>query len=355
MPFTHLRVGGIFTYIMNNTSRTLGEIADYLNAELQGDSNCVISGIAPLDKARPGQISFLTSSSYRQYLPSTQASAVVLPPEQAQDAKINALVMSNPYYGFARLGQLFSVKPNIQPGNHPSAVISANSQLGDNVSIGPNVVIEDDVVIGNNVVIAANCFIGCGARIGEQTQLASNVSIQHHVTLGARVIIHSGVVIGGDGFGMASHEGKWCRIPQLGSVQIGDDVEIGANSAIDRGALENTVIGNGVKIDNLCQIAHNVHIGENTVIAGCAAIAGSVKIGNNCLFGGGVRFNGHIEVCDNVQLAGTAVVMRSITKPGAYASGVPLMPIADTFRSIASYKKLPEIVKRIAKLEKKIK
>ena len=189
---------------MNNTSRTLAEIADYLNAELHGDANCVISGIAPLDKALTGQISFLTSKSYRQHLTSTKASAVVLSPEHADCATTNALVMSNPYYGFALLGQLFAENLKTQSGIHPTAIISDSCHLlGKDISIGPYTVVEDDVVIGDNAVIAANCFIGQGASIGENSHLAAHVSIQHNVSLGARVIIHSGVVIGSDGFGMA--------------------------------------------------------------------------------------------------------------------------------------------------------
>lgn len=334
------------------TTYTLNHLAATLNAKLQGDGNCQISSIAPLDKAQTGQISFLHSSQYRRHLATTQASAVILAAKDAADCRVNALIVDDPYVAYAKIAALFLQLPAINSGIHPTAVIGKDCKIGNQVSIGANCVIGDHVQIGDHVTIHPGCVIGNHVKIDENSLLWANVTVYYGVQIGKRAIIHSGVVIGSDGFGFANERGQWVKIPQLGGVIIGNDVEVGANTAIDRGAIEDTVIGNGVKIDNLVQVAHNVHIGDHTAIAGCVAIAGSAHIGKHCMIGGGSSIVGHSEITDGVILVGTSVVEKSLTEPGVYASGTGIMPFKELKRSIIRFRQLEQIVQRINKLEK---
>ena len=300
---------------------TLAELAAILGAELQGDPSCIITSIATLRNAQTGQITFLDNVRYRKYLAGTQASAVILASPNLTECNTNALIYNNPYLAYSKVATLFECAPTNKVGIHPSAIIGENCEIDATASIGPLSVIGNNVTIGENVNIGAGCVISDRSRIGANSRLWPRVTIYHDVHIGQRVIIHSGVVVGSDGFGFAQDKGVWHKVPQLGGVIIGDDVEIGANTTIDRGALENTIIHEGVKIDNLVQIAHNVSIGAHTAIAGCVGIAGSTSIGKYCAIGGAVGIGGHISITDRVMLTGGTIATQSINEPGIYSSG----------------------------------
>jgi UDP-3-O-[3-hydroxymyristoyl] glucosamine N-acyltransferase len=335
--------------------KTLAEIAQFLGAELKGDKTCEIASLATLADAQSGQISFLHSGKYRSQLASTKASAVIVKAEDLDACPSNALIVADPYFAYAKLANLFAYRVPATQQIHPTAVIADSAQLADSVTVGPNVVIEANVVIGANSIISAGCVIGEAAVIGEHCQLAANVTLYHHVQLGNQVIVHSGAVIGSDGFGNVMHEGRWQKIPQIGSVIIADDVEIGANTTIDRGALGDTKIGKGARIDNQIQIAHNVEIGEHTAMAACVGVAGSAKIGRYCMIGGGARINGHIEIADKSVITGTAMITNSIKEPGYYSSGTGQMKTQDWRKSVVRFRQLDKLAKRVSQLEKRSK
>jgi UDP-3-O-[3-hydroxymyristoyl] glucosamine N-acyltransferase len=331
---------------------TLGELAQVVSADLHGDAECRIETVAPLEDAAPGAISFLTNSKYRKYLQGTQAAAVILGSEYLEECPVNALVSTNPYLAYARIAAHMFPEPKADSGRHQSAVIAQSARIHPSAWVGPAVVVEDDVEIGPGVSVGPGCVVGRGARIGEDSRLLANVTICHGVTIGKRAIIHPGAVIGSDGFGLASDDGAWIKVPQLGGVRLGDDVEIGANTTIDRGALNDTVLADGVKLDNQIQIAHNVQIGENTAVAGCVGIAGSTHIGRNCTIGGGVGIAGHLEIADGVHFTGQSLVTRSVNKPGYYSGNLPAVENRDWRRSIAHIRHLDDIVRRLKTLEK---
>ncbi|AJI94848.1 UDP-3-O-[3-hydroxymyristoyl] glucosamine N-acyltransferase LpxD [Yersinia ruckeri] len=331
----------------------LADLAQQLDAQVYGDGDIVITGIASMHSAQPKQITFLSNSRYREQLATCQASAVVLTEEDLPYCKVAALVVKNPYLTYARMAQIMDTTPQPAQDIAPSAVISPEATLGSQVSIGANAVIESGVVLGDNVVIGAGCFIGKNARIGAGSRLWANVSVYHEVEIGQYCLIQSGTVIGADGFGYANDRGNWIKIPQLGTVIMGDRVEIGACTTIDRGALDNTVIGNGVIIDNQCQIAHNVTIGDNTAVAGGVVMAGSLKIGRYCQIGGASVINGHMEITDKVVVTGMGMVMRPITEPGVYSSGIPLQPNKVWRKTAALVMNIDEINKRLKAVERK--
>lgn len=331
---------------------TLADLASKLNATLNGDGNTVIQAVQTLQHAQAGEISFLANPSYRSQLATTQASAVIVAEKLAAEAPCATLVVANPYYAFALVTQLFDNRPQPSQRIHPSAVVAATAQLGEGVSVGVNAVIGEHCVIGRNCEIGAGTVIGDHSLLGDNCLLHANVTLYHNVVLGQRVTIHSGTVIGADGFGFAPNAGKWEKIAQLGGVEIGNDVEIGANTCIDRGALDNTLIGNNVILDNQIQIAHNVSIGDGTAIAACTGISGSTKIGKNCTIAGGVGINGHIEIADGVHLAGMAMISGSITQSGAYASGTSYMPYHEWRKNAVRFRQLDSLAKRIKQLEK---
>lgn len=333
----------------------LAELAAILDAELQGDPQCVITGIATLSKAQLGQIAFLDNVRYRKYLAETKASAVILASANKELCPCNALILKNPYLGYAKVATLFDQKPRANPGVHPSAVIGSNCQIHPSASVGPFCHVGDGVVLAENVVLGAGCSIGDGSNIGAASVLMARVAIYHAIRIGQRVIIHSGAVIGSDGFGFAQNNGVWQKVPQLGSVIIGNDVEIGANSAIDRGAIEDTILEDGVKIDNLVQIAHNVIIGAHTAIAGCVGIAGSTTIGKHCAIGGGVGIAGHINITDRVIITGGALVAQNIDAPGIYTSGFPAQPTLGWKKIIVRVNQLDMMMQKLRDLEKLIK
>lgn len=333
---------------------TLAEIAAHIDAEIIGDGSLELHGIAALTQAKIGQISFLAESKYRKLLSSCQASAIILSSDDIEDYQGHKLVVDNPYLAYARVASLFDSRPIAEIGIHPSAVVSAKAKLGIDVSIGPGAVVADGVSLGDGCVIGAHTVVGEGCQIGDGSRLASHVTLYHGVKIGARAIIHSGVVIGSDGFGFANDQGKWVKIPQIGGVRIGSDVEIGANTTIDRGALDDTLIGNGVKMDNQIQVAHNVHIGDHTAIAGCVGIAGSAKIGRHCGIGGGAGILGHLEITDGVQVTAMSLVTKSIKDPGIYSSGTSVEPSKLWHRNYARFGQLDDMARRLKALEQRL-
>lgn len=332
----------------------LDALAQQLDAQLHGDGALVVTGIASMHSATSGQITFLSDSRYREQLAQTKASAVVLTEADLPYCQVAALVVKNPYLTYARMAQVMDTTPAPATDIAPSAVIAADAALGRNVSIGANAVIESGVQLGDGVSIGPGCFIGKNARLGAGTRLWANVTVYHNVEMGEQCLIQSGAVIGSDGFGYANDRGNWVKIPQLGSVKIGDRVEIGASTTIDRGALDDTIIGNGVIIDNQCQIAHNVVIGDNTAVAGGVIMAGSLKIGRYCMIGGASVINGHMEICDKVTVTGMGMVMRPIAEPGVYSSGIPLQPNKVWRKTAALVMNIDDISKRLKAVERRL-
>ena len=333
-------------------SVTLGQLAELLGAELHGDASVEVSRVSNLETAEPGEIGFLSDSKYQAFLANTQASAVLVKASDLAACQTNALVVKDPYVGFARVAQLLDNSPKPASDIHPSAVIAADVQLGDGVAIGANAVIESGVVLGDGVLVGPGCFIGKNSRLGKGTRLWANVTIYHNVRIGDACLFQSGCVIGSDGFGYANERGEWIKIPQVGGVTIGNRVEIGASTTIDRGAIDDTRIADNVIIDNQCQIAHNVDIGYGTAMAGGTVIAGSTKIGKYCIIGGASVFNGHIQVCDQVTITGMSMVMRSITEPGVYSSGIPAQSNKEWRKMAARVLHIEDMHKRLNKLDK---
>lgn len=333
---------------------TLGQLAEALGATLQGAEALQITGLATLQEAGPGQLSFLANPQYRKYLEHSQAAAVLLKAADAEGFAGNALIVADPYLAYARISHLFDPKPKAVAGIHPSAVVAEDAQVDASACIGPFVVIESGARIAANVTLGAHCVVGARSVIGEGGWLAPRVTLYHDVIIGKRVVIQSGAVIGGEGFGFANEKGVWQKIAQIGGVTIGDDVEIGVNTAVDRGALSDTRIGDGVKLDNQIQIAHNVQIGDHTAMAACVGISGSARIGKHCMLAGGVGLVGHIDICDNVFVSGMTMVTRSITEPGSYSSGTAMQPLADWRKSAARIRQLDDMAKRLQQLEKRV-
>ncbi|MDP0589808.1 MAG: UDP-3-O-(3-hydroxymyristoyl)glucosamine N-acyltransferase [Candidatus Endonucleobacter bathymodioli] len=336
---------------MKQDSYTLGNLAEFAGSRLVGDARRVIFGINTLQDAGEGDLSFLASPAYARYLNTTKAAAVILAPDRVAEFCGNMLVLDNPYLGYAKVSHLFNPDKGLTAGVHSSAVVSTDTDIHSDVAIGPNVVIEGGVVIGSGVRIDAGVVIGHDTVIGRDTHLSRNVTICHGVAIGERVIIHPGAVIGSDGFGNARDKDKWCKIAQIGGVIIGDDVEVGSCTCIDRGALGDTVIGDGVRLDNLIQIAHNVIVGKNTAIAASVGISGSTRIGENCTIGGQAGFAGHIDIADSVHVGGMAMVTRSISHPGSYSSGTGLMKAREWRKSVVRFRKLDDLAKRLKRLE----
>ncbi|UXH77042.1 UDP-3-O-(3-hydroxymyristoyl)glucosamine N-acyltransferase [Roseateles amylovorans] len=346
----------------------VSELIAALGGDLVGAPDTLISAIAPLDEAGPDAIAFLSNPKYQPQLATTQAACVIVSPASADAASARrgngqvacCIVARDPYLYFAELTQWW-VKhmraPRPAPTVHPTASVAADAHIGREVEIGPFAVIESGARIGDGARIGAHCIVEHDAVIGAGTRLAPHVVFGFNCEIGERGLVHSGVVIGADGFGFAPTPGeagvKWVKIEQLGAVRIGHDVEIGANTCIDRGALGDTWIADDVIIDNLVQIAHNVKIGRGTAIAGAVAIAGSAEIGANCILAGAARINGHIKITDNVQIGPTAPISSSITKPGAYAGMYPFDEAGNWEKSAATLRKLYDLRQRVRALEKK--
>jgi UDP-3-O-[3-hydroxymyristoyl] glucosamine N-acyltransferase len=333
---------------------TLEALSQLLNCKYHGELGTVIEGVATLETATSSQLTFLENLKYRQKLATTQAGVVILRAPFLRECPVNALVVENPYLAYAKVAELFMEQKRPQVGIHASAVVGEQCQIDASATIGAQVCIGDHVVIGADVIIGPGCVIGDHCEIGNGTRLFANVTLYERVFMGDRCRIHSGVVIGADGFGLASDQGRWHRVPQLGRVMLGNDVDVGANTAIDRGAIEDTVISDGVKLDNLIQIGHNVRIGAHTAIAGCAAVAGSAVIGKHCLIGGGAAINGHITIGDQVCISGMTGVRNSIAEPGIYSSALSALPDKKWRKNHARLNQLDELVRKVNRLEKKV-
>ncbi len=325
----------------------LGELAQRIGGQLQGDPDCRVTTVATLQEAGEGELSFLANPRYRKYLHGTRASAVILSAEHAGDCPAATITVTNPYAAWARAARLLAPPAGSRQGVHPGATIGSNCSIDATAWIGPQCIIEDDVTIAAGVQLQGSCFIGRGSRIGDETRLGPQVTVCYASVIGARAVIHPGVVIGGDGFGLANEDGHWIKVPQLGRVCIGDDVEIGANTTIDRGALGDTLVEDGVKLDNQVHIAHNVRIGRHTVVAGCTGISGSADIGSHCRIGGGVGILGHLEIADHVTVTAMSLVTKSIPGPGMYSSGMPVQEHMAWNRNVGSFRELGELLKKL--------
>ncbi|QRG83580.1 UDP-3-O-(3-hydroxymyristoyl)glucosamine N-acyltransferase [Vibrio diabolicus] len=333
---------------------TLAELATITGGELFGDESLVVSRVAPMDKAQEGDVTFLSNPKYAKHLSECQATVVMVKAEHKEQCVGNALVVSDPYVAFARVVQAMDTTPKPADDIAPSAVIAVDVKMGENVTVGANAVIETGVELGDNVSVGAGCFIGKNAKLGNNTKLWANVTIYHEVSLGDDCLVQSGTVIGSDGFGYANDKGEWIKIPQLGSVRIGNRVEIGACTTIDRGALEDTIIEDNVILDNQLQIAHNVQIGYGTVMPGGTIVAGSTKIGKYCQIGGASVLNGHITIADGVAITGMGMVMRSIEEKGLYSSGIPLQTNREWRKTATRVHRIDEMNKRLKAVEKQL-
>jgi UDP-3-O-[3-hydroxymyristoyl] glucosamine N-acyltransferase len=333
---------------------TLRALAERFDCDFRGDPTLPLSRVGTLAAAGPDAVSFLANPKFCDLLAQTRAGAVVLEAKHADSCPTACLIHANPYATFARVAAWLHPPPPARAGVHRSAVVAANAEVADSAEIGPAAIIESGAKIGERVVIGAGSVIGADSTIGADTRIAMRVSIDARAAIGRRCIIHSGAVIGADGFGFALDAGRWVKVPQIGSVEIGDDVEVGANTTIDRGTIENTVVADGVKLDNLVQIAHNVRIGEHTVMAAMSGAAGSTRIGRRCMIGGGAVLINHIEICDDVVLLFRSVVTKSIAKPGVYSGSLPAEEAERWRRNAVRFRQLDKMAGRLLELEQQV-
>jgi UDP-3-O-[3-hydroxymyristoyl] glucosamine N-acyltransferase len=324
----------------------LAEIAARFDCELRGAADVVIERVGTLARAGANELTFLANPLYRGELAKTRAAAVVLHPDQASECPTSALISSDPYVTFARIARFLHPREVAEPGIHETAVIADGVVVPASARIGPQVVIEAGTELGESVVIGAGCVVGRDVRIAANSELFARATVMDRVVIGERCVIHPGAVIGSDGFGFAQDDGSWLSVPQLGTVVIGNDVSIGANTTIDRGSIQDTIIEDGVILDNLIQIAHNVRVGEFTAIAACSGIAGSTEIGARCLIAGAAGIIGHLRVCDDVMVTVGSMVTRSITKPGTYSGMLPVDEATRWRRNAARFRKLDELAQR---------
>lgn len=335
----------------------LGELAQHLGGELRGDADALIQRLGPLETADAQTLSFLANPRYQAQLAATQAGCVIVAPALADLAAARgaALVCADPYHAFARLTQWWAARTRrpAAPGVHASAVVEEGARIDAAASVGPLCFVGRGARIATGAVLGPHCHVGDGAEVGAGTWLKARVMLSEGCRIGARGIVHGGAVIGADGFGFAPHQGRWEKIEQLGAVVIGDDVEIGANTCIDRGALDDTVLADGVKLDNLVQIGHNVRIGAHTAFAGCVGVAGSARIGRHCTAGGGAIILGHLEIVDHVHITAATLITRSIHKPGQYSGAFPFDDNASWEKNAATLRQLYTLRERLRALEKK--
>ena len=336
------------------TSRvvSLGEIAQRFGLALRGSDDAVITGVATLSAAGADQIAFLANPRYRRDLATTRAGAVLLREADAADCPVPCLIAVDPYASFARIAALFEPPWEIAAGVHPSAVIDPSAQIDAAAGVGAFVSIGARSRIAAGARIGPGCTIGEDCVVGEDCELVARVTLVVRVRLGRRVLVHPGAVLGSDGFGVVMQDGHWQKVPQLGGVLVGDDCEIGANTSIDRGSLDDTVLEEDVRLDNQIQIAHNVHIGAHTAMAGCVGVAGSAKIGRYCLIGGAAGIGGHLEICDHVTVTAMSMVLNSIDTPGEYSSGITLQDHRTWRSNVARFKHLDELARKLNKLVK---
>ncbi|AAZ96748.1 UDP-3-O-(3-hydroxymyristoyl) glucosamine N-acyltransferase, LpxD [Thiobacillus denitrificans ATCC 25259] len=333
---------------------TLAALVERFGGELVGDSARSVRQVAPLDRACADDIGFVSQSKYLAELATTGAGAVILPPDARDATDLPRILTPNPYLYFARVSALLNPPPRPAAGVHPAATVAADAEVAADASIAAGAVIGSGARIGARSVIGANSVVGDGARVGEDCLLHANVSLYHGCQVGDRVILHAGCVIGADGFGFAPNEGRWEKIPQIGRVLIGDDVEVGACTTIDRGALEDTVIEEGVKLDNLIQVAHNVVIGAHSAIAACTGIAGSAKIGRHCTIGGAAMIFGHIEIADGTRISTNTLITKSLPKRGTYTSALPFSEHEVWQKNAVHMRNLDKLVTRVKQLEKRL-
>jgi len=335
-------------------SCTLAEIVRRFGGELIGKGGVRINQVAALESAQAGHITFLSQPQYLPQLAGTRASAVIVAPETRNATRLPRIVSDNPHAYFAKVSGFFNPPPPIKGGVHRSAVVDRTARIPASASVGPCAVVGKNVRIGPRAAIGPGCSIGDGVTIGEETRLHANVTVYHDCRIGARCLVHSGAVIGADGFGLASEKGVWKKIPQIGRVMIGNDVEIGANTTIDRGALDDTTIEDGVKLDNQIQIGHNVRIGAHTAIAACVGIAGSTKIGEHCAIGGAAMISGHITIADHVTVSGGTVIMKSLHQPGIYTGVFPAALHQNWLKNASHLRRLDELADKIRDLEHRL-
>lgn len=319
---------------------TLGELAVRHGLELAGDPTATVTGVATLQAATPGTVAFLANPRYRRQLAATRATAVVLPRDALDECPVAALIAANPYAAYARIAATLHPEPPVVPGIAPGAWVDPSAVVDGSAWIGPGAVIGAGAIVGARVSVGPGCVVETGARIGDDSRLQANVTIGRGAVLGRRCVCKPGAVVGSDGFGFARDQDAYVKVPQLGGVRLGDDVEVGANTTIDRGAIEDTIIEDGVKLDNLVQVGHNCRIGAHTVLAGCVGVSGSTVIGRRCMIGGAVGFAGHLEVGDDVVVTGYSLVSRSLRGPGVYSSGIPVSESAAWRRSVARLRRL---------------
>ena len=334
---------------------TLEALAKLTNCKTKGNEKILIKSIAALQDAKQGEISFVSNPKYKRQLDTTKASAVILTEKVAENYSGNALIAKDPYLTFAKIISYFHPQEKVLASIHPSAVIDETVTIGENVTISANVVVEENATIHNGTQIGAGCFIGKNTIVGENSLIQANVTLYTETKVGKNAIIHSGAVIGADGFGFALQEDKsWYKIKQIGNVEIGDDVEIGANTTVDRAALGSTTLSNGVKLDNQVLVGHNVHIDEHVIMAGGSVIAGSTKIGKRCQIGGAVAISGHLEIVDDVVITGRSMVIGSIKKAGVYSSGITTETNSKWRRNAARFRSLDDLAKTVKRLEKNL-
>lgn len=331
---------------------TLKALADRFGLTLRGDPDHRVGSLATLTAAGPGDVSFLANPSYVRHLADCRAGAVIIGPALADRWSGNALVSDNPYASWAKIAAYLHPPPTAEPGTHPSAVVAEGAEIDPTASIGPHASIGAGSRIGRNVSIGPGCVLADDVVVGDDSRLVARTYVGPGCRLGQRVLVHPGVVIGADGFGLAMDAGHWIKVPQLGAVVIGDDCEIGANTTIDRGAIENTELAEDVRLDNQVQIAHNVRIGAHTAVAGCVGIAGSTRIGRYCMIAGACGIGGHLTICDKVIVTAMSTVLDSITEPGEYGSGIPARPHARWKRILVRLGQLDDWVRRLRRLER---
>jgi UDP-3-O-[3-hydroxymyristoyl] glucosamine N-acyltransferase len=324
----------------------LGELAVRFGCRLRGDPEAAVERVATLEAAQPGSVTFLANARYRRFLRSTRATAVILEARHAADCPTATLLADDPYALYARVATLLHPAPVAAPGVHPSAVVGSDCTIPATASVGAQVVLESGVRLGERVAIGPGCVLQSGVAVGDDSRLVAHVTLCRGVQVGRRVLLHPGCVIGSDGFGFAMDVDGWVKVPQLGAVNVGDDVEIGANTTIDRGAIDDTVIEHGVKLDNQIQVGHNVRIGAHTAIAGCVGISGSTTIGRRCQIGGKVGIAGHLNIADDVVVTGLTMVSRSLTRPGVYSSALPAQESRLFRRNAARFRHLDEWYRR---------
>ena len=331
---------------------SLGELATRFGCELIGDPDLVVSDVASFPNATGGSLTFLANPALKAQLATTQAGAVILRPDDAADCPVAAILHNDPYACYARMAAVLHPAPTYAPGVHASAVVHDSANVAASAHVSANVVVQERSVIGENAYLGPGTVIGPDCVVGDDCRLVANVTLARAVRIGKRGIFHPGVVLGSDGFGNAQTRDGWVKVPQVGGVVIGDDVEIGANTTVDCGAIDDTVIEDGVRIDNLCHIAHNARIGAHTAMAAMSGISGSATIGKRCMLAGQTGVVGHVTICDDVVVSGRAVISKDISEPGVYAGTFTAEPAREWSRQVARFRRLDQLIERVSKLEK---